>query len=188
MAKTVRKQKGSTLIELAAVAWVLPVAAVMAVNIGLLVFGAYVNDSACRDAVRAAAQQNNKEDSRIAAYRALKAFRTATVLVSSPQILLTGTNFEYEAFPDSEGRPQLEKGPYVKVTTFSNAKLPVPIVFGSTGFTNQIIFKQSYIFPILNPNQIATSKPQFDPSDVSELAEQQAEAEALAALAAGNTP
>lgn len=183
-----RNKKGSALLELAAIAWVMPVAAVIAVNVGLLVFGAYINDAACRDAVRAASQQTNASDARAAALRAIKPFATASNVVSSPEILLTGDNFVFEPFLDDEGKPQTEKGPYVKVTSRLSAKLPCPVIFTVEGPTDKIEFKQSYIFPLLNPNQGKNSSAEFDYSDLTELILQQQAAEATAIGQAANEP
>lgn len=176
-----RNDRGSALIELAAVAWVMPVAAIIAVNVGLLVFGAYINDAACRDAVRAAAQQNNELDAKAAALRAIKQFATCSNVVSSPQVLLTGDNFVFEPFLDQDGKPQTEKGPFVKVSCRLAAKLPCPIIFTASGPSDTVEFKQSYTFPLLNPNQVAKASSEFDHSDVHEetLAQQKADADAI---------
>lgn len=183
-----RNENGSALIELSAVAWTMPLAAVIAVNVGLLVFGAWTNDAACREAVRAAAQQNNASDARAAALRATANFATSSgSIASSPQLLLTGNNFQFETFADSDGKPQIDKGPFVKVSTRLVAKLPAPLVFGQNGLSDKIIFTQSYTFPILNPDQVDKGIPSFDTSEVDQLAEAQRKAqEEEARLAAEN--
>lgn len=160
-----RKASGNTLIELAAVAWIMPLAAVMSVNVGVLVFGNWTNDAACRDAVRAAAQQNNKQDAQVAALNAVKPFATSSDNVSSPKISFTANDFEFETFADENGKPQMEKGPFVKVTTRLEAKLPAAIVYGDAGFTDKLVFKQSYTYPIINPDQTKGAAPQFDATE-----------------------
>jgi hypothetical protein len=170
-----RRTQGSAFVELAATAWMFVVFAYIAVDIGILVWGAWINDTACREAARAASQQNNDNDAKVAAARAVAAFATASNLVTSPKCWFTAGNWEFEPRLDANGTPQIKLGPYVKCTTRLDMTLPVPIVFGETGFTKYLIFKQSYCFPILNPSQLYKGAPQL-PSSVyeDELAQQMA--------------
>lgn len=184
-----RTQTGSAFIELAAIGFILPVVAIMVVNVGVLMFAAGVNDAACRNAARAAAQQTNPEDAKVAAASAAKQFATGGGIFGNPLVLQTKDMFEFETFPDKDGVPQVEKGPYVRVSTRLNTQLPAPIIFNGTGFTGLITFKQSYVFPIANPDQTLKSTPQFDPGQGQQEEDQltkAAEAAAQAAAAAAS--
>ena len=156
-----RNAKGSALIELGAIAFVLPLITIICVNVGVMVFAAWLNDSACRDAARAAAQRDNASDAYKVANLIVKERSANTGGLISSLILLgqdpgagaaTGKFFKYELFPDpATGEALIEKGPFVKVSTQLQASLPAPIVFNGAKFTNVLSFRQSYIFPIVNP-------------------------------------
>lgn len=160
----IRRKTGSAFIELACMGFILPVLAVISANVGLLVFAAWTNDAACRDAARCAAEQGNKSDAVVAAACAAKRYATAGGILGNPKVLTEDNGFTYEPFYDKAGVPQLEKGPYVTVTTRMNAVLPLPMFVSDKGLTRFIVFKQSYTFPLMNPNQQDKSTPMFDPS------------------------
>lgn len=145
--------------ELASIAWIMPIAAMISLNAALAGFAAWVNDAACRDVARAAAQQPTKERALVAAGRALKAFVTRNNYTTSPELLLDDSNFNFEIFADKDGKPQLEKAPYVKVTTKMDVRLAVPVLYASDGFTNKLEFKQSYSYPILSPGDSTSKSP-----------------------------
>lgn len=156
-----RSSKGSSIVELGAIAFIMPVVMLICVNVGVMVFAAYLNDSACRDAARAAAARGNASDAYQVANIVVKNHSaTCGGLISSLVLLgeepgpagaASGESFEFNNFADSvTGESQIDQGPYVKVTTQLLASLPAPIVFDGTSFTNQVKFKQSYTFPILH--------------------------------------
>ena len=159
-----RRKTGSAFIELACMGFILPVLAVISANVGLLVFAAWTNDAACRDAARCAAEQGNKSDAVVAAACAAKRYATAGGILGNPKVLTDETSFTYEPFFDQSGVPQLSKGPYVTVTTRMNAVLPIPMIASDKGMTRFIVFKQSYTFPLMNPNQQDKNTPMFNPS------------------------
>lgn len=176
---------GSSIIELAATGFILSVMAVISLNIGILIFAAWMNDAACRDAARAAAQQSNENNAKAAAVLAAKQFGSDSSIIAHPVVLFSGDKFSWQTFPDDEGRPQPSKGPRVKVSTSLNTKLPVPLFFnGSVGFTDLIVFNQSYTYPILNPDQDDAGEPEIDPA-LALQEENLLEAEAAAAAAEG---
>ncbi|MBX9567486.1 MAG: hypothetical protein K2X77_01265 [Candidatus Obscuribacterales bacterium] len=160
-AKNARNERGSSIVELGAIAFIMPVIMLICVNVGVMVFAAYINDSACRDAARAAAQRSNPSDAYQVANIVVKNHSaTCGGLISSLVLLgqdpgpvgtATGSSFEYNSFADpTTGESNIDEGPYVKVTTQLLASLPAPIVFDGASFTNQVKFKQSYIFPIVH--------------------------------------
>ena len=148
-----RKATGTALLELVGISFIVVVMALISVNIGVLVFAAWLNDSAARDSCRAAAQQGNAEDAKAAAIIACKQFATASGgVVGDPKVLLEPSNFQFEIYPDEDGKPQMDKGPYVLVTTSLNTKLPAPVILSDVGFTDLLVFKQTYTFPLLEPD------------------------------------
>jgi hypothetical protein len=154
-----RKRNGNLIIELASIAWIIPIFVVLCVNAGVIVFAGWVNDSACRDAARAASLQSNPTDALAASKLAIVQFKTASSMMASPTIVLGGDYFEYKTFTDSNGKPDLSKGPYVRVSTRLRVKVPCSIMFNGAGFTNTINMNQSYTYPIMNPNQSDTGTP-----------------------------
>lgn len=147
-----RKQGASSFVELGAMGFIIPVMAVICVNIGVLVFAAWMNDSACRDACRAAAQQSNEENAKAAAILATKQFAADSSIIGHPIVLEDAQYFKFQTFPDADGRPQNALGPRVTVSTSLNTRLPCPIIFNGTKFTDLIVFRQSYTYPLLNPD------------------------------------
>lgn len=148
----VRQTSGSSIIELGGMGFIISVMAVICVNVGILVFAAWTNDAACRDATRAAAQQSNSENAQAAAVLAAKQFGADTAIIGHPVVLLDAASFKYETFPDDEGSPQHDKGPRVTVTTRLNTKMPCPFIYNGTKFTDVMAFKQTYTYPLLNPD------------------------------------
>lgn len=148
-----RNKSGTALLELVGISFIVIVMALISVNVGVLVFAAWLNDSACRDACRAAAQQGNSQDAQAAAVIACKQFATASGgVVGDPKVDFSASRFEYEIFPDDNGKPQMDKGPYVKVSTTLNSKLPAPVIISNVGFTDLLVFNQTYTFPLLEPD------------------------------------
>lgn len=152
--KPFRGTSGSALVELASIAWILPIASMLTLNAALVGFAAWINDSACRDVARAAADEPTSDRAFLAATNALKAFAVRNSYAATPELLKDDPDFQYEIFPDEDGNPQLEKGPYVKVTTSMNVKLPAPVLFAGNGLANELKFRQSYTYPLLCPRKI----------------------------------
>lgn len=151
--KQKRSACGASLIELAAVAALLPLVALVGVNLGVLVFAAGVNDAACKDAARAAGQRSNPEDA-IAAARAVVA-RYSSGFFGKPEVISS----DYQIYANEDGEAQIDSthGPNVTVRVKSVVDVPAPIIFNGAKFTSRVIFDRSYSFPILNP-----SRPQND--------------------------
>lgn len=147
--KNTRLQRGSTLIEFACVAFFIILAALMSLNCAVCLFGASSNSLACRDAVRVAAQQSTAERARNAAIAALKQYRNTSLNMTAPELSVSGDDFMYELYEDADGKPQVEKGPFVKVTTTSTVRLPVPLQMFKVGINDTINLKQSFTFPII---------------------------------------
>ena len=182
--RSTRQEKGTALIELVMISFVVPLVALICVNIGVLAFAAWTNDTACKDAARAAAQQTNAKDAFAAAAITLQNYsNTASGIIGAPKLLgvrpavsQVGTGlFQYNIFPDPEtGAPQIRKGPYVRISTEMKTTLPAPIAFNGVNFTNQVKFSTSYIYPVIAPEPEDNNEPDidtFDPDDSTALAD-----------------
>lgn len=138
-------QSGDVVVEFVAVAIFLVIAALVGVNCCIPLFAAWTNDAACRDAARAASLQQTAAQAQQAAQATVSRFATAFCNIT---LSTSGNDFQYQTFPDpATGQPQMNLGPYVKVTTILTVQLPVIL----TGMGNHVNLKQSYIFP-LNPS------------------------------------
>ncbi len=146
--KNTRSQRGSTIIEFSCVGFIVVVAALMVLDCAVCLFGASSNSLACRDAVRVAAQQSTAERAKNAAIASLKQYKHTSLSMTAPELSDSGDDFMYETYPDANGKPQVDKGPFVKVTTTSTVKLPVAV-----GVNENINLKQSFIFPIIKLEQ-----------------------------------
>ncbi len=137
------KEKGNLIVEFVFLLPLLPMLGAVGVSCYMTVLTAWINDSCCRDACRAAAQQMTAEDAQLAANAACKRFASGSE-VGLPQLSLAAGDFEYETFANDKGQPTLERGPYVKITTIVN-RLPITAFIG-----DGISFKRSYIYPLVN--------------------------------------
>ncbi|MBY0357085.1 MAG: hypothetical protein K2W82_03715 [Candidatus Obscuribacterales bacterium] len=138
-----RNEQGNLTIEFVLMLPLLSLLAVVGVTCYLTVLSSWNNDSACRDACRAAAQQMTAQDAQLAAVAACKRFGSGSI--GQPQVSLAGNDFEYQTFPNATGQPTLESGPYVKVTTIVS-QMPIASIFGGNSGGS----KRSYTYPLVN--------------------------------------
>lgn len=139
---TYRNARGFSLAEVAATSFLVMVLAIFTAEIAVLIFACSVNDKACRDVVRAAAQQPTAAQALTFAQAAVKQISTDGVFISPIQ--LGAVNYQ-----DFGGNPPPGMCPYVQCTTKVNVTLPVPIFFFGASFTNQFSFSQIYTSPII---------------------------------------
>ena len=157
-----RNRDGSSFIEIA----------IASVALGVIVFiglDAYVwnqafmiNDLACRDACRAAAQASSPTNTKAAYITAAKAAAQRELdlhivpspWISNPQLVNSG--FLWQDYGASNGNPMPAppQTPYVRVQTSLDVSLPVPISFmGQTvlqgGAGQKLVFQRSYSMPIV---------------------------------------
>ncbi len=130
--------------EVAATAFFVIVFCALGVDIALLIFGASVNDAACRNGARAAAQGSTSAKASALATAAVNATKTDGYFISQPTITL----FNYNDFG---GNPPPNDTPYVQVRTQVSVRLPAPIFFFGASFNggNSMIFQQIYSYPII---------------------------------------
>jgi hypothetical protein len=145
-----RKNSGSLILELTACTFLFTFFAVLAVHVGVMIFGAFLNDAACRDAARAAAQGKTITQATQLAQAVLVSHKQTNSFLTSPILL---TPIVYQDFGGNPPNPQTS--PYVQVTTTTTANLP----FGALNFQGliftqdkQLTFSQTYTFPIVRVN------------------------------------
>jgi hypothetical protein len=131
-------------IEIAATSFLAVLFTLLGVDVCLLLFGAYVNDAACRDAARAAAGASDSAKGQAFALAAVQARVTDGIFIGKPTLVQGG--FIYQDFG---GSPPANETPYVTATTKVTVKLPVPITFFSATFIDKMDFTQTYTFPIV---------------------------------------
>lgn len=177
-----RNNAGSAILEVAGVGFIVVIMALISVNLGVLVFAAWLNDSACRDACRAAAQQCSEDDAKGAAIIAAKQYATtAGGIVGDPKVMLDAPYFEFQRWLDDEGKPQINKGPFVKISTSLVAKLPVPMIYNGVGFSDFLTFNQTYTFPLLQPATDDNGDEGIDPAMAQQEEDDLLKQDALAA-------
>jgi hypothetical protein len=134
---------GFSFIEVAISSFLVMTLAVVAINISILVFACSVNDKACRDAVRAAAQQPTAAKAQNFAMASVKNHQTDGFFISPVQL----TSFNYNDFGGSP--PPSGQCPMVQVTTSVDVTLPAPLLFFGATMTNKMKFSQIYTSPII---------------------------------------
>lgn len=105
-----------------------------------------INDSACRDAARAAAQASDSATSLALAQTSIVAHQSSGVMYGP--VSLDAAKFIYQDFA---GNPPANVSPYVQVTTKIPCVIPAPIpmISGAIGMPNAVTFNRTYRFPIV---------------------------------------
>lgn len=140
-----RAQRGSLLVELSCCSFMMLVFVILAVHLTAIIFGAYKNDIACRDAARAAAQGEDLTQATKLAQVVLRGHETVSFVgkpvLKSPII--------YQTY---NGSPGPQSSPYVELTTSTEVTLPFqPLTFfGNAQFKDgKLKFSNTYTFPIV---------------------------------------
>lgn len=144
---TRRRANGHTIIELGCIAGLLVFLSGFCANIGIVALGSSINDSASRDAARAAAQGSSLAQAQQLAQATLRAHIADGYFVTTPTI--DTSNFVYE---DYNGTPPADTSPFVSVTTSNQVRIPAPILYFGNSFGRQsstITFTRTYSFPIV---------------------------------------
>lgn len=147
--RSARRHHGVSSLEITISSFLMVVLSALGLDVGLIMLGMSLNDSACRDATRAAAQQTSQIKAIQAARSQLKVHETDGYLVSKPVLTSTASpHFEYNDFG---GNPPENTSPYVTVTTTTVIRCPAPIFFFGTSFVQNgtIQFNRRYTFPII---------------------------------------
>ncbi len=134
------------MIELTCGAFLMMVFSLLCADIGMLIYGAEINDRACRDAARAAALGTNSANSANLAAAALKAHAADGYYFTSPSLV------QPIIYKDYNGNPPAQTSPTVQITTSTTARVPFAPVefFGAVFLKNgKVDFRQTYTFPLL---------------------------------------
>lgn len=146
-AQSRRTRHGHAALELVCSAFFLFVFAVLSADICVVLFGAYQNDRACRDAARSAAQGQDASQSTKLANAALRAHAGDGYYFSNPVL------DRAIVYNDFGGMPPTGTSPFVNVTTRTSARVPFsPLRFSADAVFldgGTVTFKQSYTFPIV---------------------------------------
>ncbi|MGH9553337.1 MAG: hypothetical protein ACRD3W_28410 [Terriglobales bacterium] len=140
-----RSQSGITnFIEICAGGLFTVILALLGMDICMAIFGASINDHACRDAVRAAATADTRDKALAMAQTALKAYVADGKFITTPQLL----QLDYQ---DWNGNPPVDTSPYVSVTCQTIVSIPAPLFFFGATFIKdgKAQFTQQYTFPIV---------------------------------------
>lgn len=144
--RAARKSRGQVALELA-------VACLLFLPICMLGFcmitceiASSINDRACRNAARAAADASNRDASLTRAQAVLAASRTTGALYGP--VSLDTSKFVFEDF---DGTPPPNTEPYISVTTVMPCVIPAPIsILGNkVGISQTANFTRTYKFPIV---------------------------------------
>ena len=146
--KEVRAQRGDLVIELTVGCFFLMIFACIAVHVGLLIFGAFMNDTACRDAARAAAQGSTQAQATSLAQAVLVSHKqSANTFVASPVLQTPIVYQDYGGNP-----PNAQTSPFIQLTTTTQVTLPIRFFsFLSDMFVSDknLTFTATYTFPIV---------------------------------------
>ena len=145
-----RRNKTSTGLsfpEVAATSFLVIILAIFTADISLIIFAFSVNDKACRDVVRAAAQQSTAPQAMLFAQASVKNHTTDGIFISP--IVLTTLNYN-----DYGGNVPPGACPFVTATTTVNVTLPAPLYFFGASFTNHFQYSQTYTSPIVRTKYI----------------------------------
>ena len=149
-----RRKRAQAIVELAMIGAVLLVIELFCLDVCILAIGSGLNERACRDAARMAAQSPNYAGSLTLAQTAVKAYQGDGYFVTTPTV--DTTTFVYN---DYSGNPPTNTSPYVQVTTACTVLIPAPIFVYGLNFGNgsTMTFTKTYTFPIVTTTYYAPS-------------------------------
>lgn len=141
-----RRAKGHSIIELGILSVLFAVVAIFCVDVCFMLMASQVNERACRDAARAAAQADNYLSSLQLAQAAVASHKADGNYVSSPAV--DASSFVYQDFG---GNNPASVSPFVSVTTTTNIRVPAPVFFmgQNMGPDGTMQFTKTYTFPIV---------------------------------------
>lgn len=138
-----RRATGSSAIELSVAALIMIAIVAFALNICIALIGYTLNDRACRDACRSAAQGANATEARQRATQILKSYQK-----SDP--FFRNLTVDSVTYTDFAGSPPAGISPFVTVITSAKSDVPCPLaIFGKDVFGSSLQFRKSYTFPIV---------------------------------------
>lgn len=156
--KQIRNTNGSSFIEVGIASVAMAVIVFLALDAYVWMQAFMLNDIACRDACRAAAQAKGttntpaayKSAAQNAATRELQLHSVSRPYIGNPTFVSGG--FVWQDFGASNGgtMPPLPQTPYVRIQSSMNVNLPIPLnAFGGLQ-AKPLVFQRSYSMPIVN--------------------------------------
>lgn len=142
--KRTNRISGAIALELAVSATVFGVLAFLFASSCIIANAARVNDTVCRDAARAAAQETTETDANEAAQLVVNTYKQTAAGVP----LLGSPKLEKVNYQNKGNDPTL--GPYVQVSTSTLVTSPIGLFQASKLGGGTITFHQTYAFPIVN--------------------------------------
>lgn len=153
-----RDEKGSSFIEVGIASVAMAVIVFLAMDAYVWMQAFMLNDIACRDACRAAAQSQGtsntvasyKTAAQNAAIRELTLHSVNRPYIGNPTFVAGG--FVWQDFGASNGgnMPPSPQTPFVRVQSSMNVNLPIPLnAFGGLQ-SKPLVFQRSYSMPIVN--------------------------------------
>lgn len=142
--KASRRQTGSLAVELGVAVLIMIFIVAFSLNICMAMIGYTMNDRACRDAARSAAQGANLTEATTRANRILVTYQKSLPLFRNLKV-------DSITYTDFGGLPPAGVAPFVTVTTSAISNVPCPVtLFGSSAFgAGTMQFRKSYTFPIV---------------------------------------
>lgn len=139
------RARGILVLEMASAVFLLLIFTLLSLHISLLMYGASINDRACRDAARAAAQGQSPTEATQLASTILESHDPFGSYIGAPRI--RGP----VVYQDFGGSPPDQQSPFVRVTTETKVNMPFALlrVCGETLRDGNVSFVQSYTFPIV---------------------------------------
>lgn len=138
-----RNRRGTGLAELAMAGCILIGMALFALDIGVAMMTFNLNDRACRDAARAAAQASDATEAENLAKQIIKSYPHVGVLATNTQVL--GVKYV-----DFNGNPPANESPFVAVTTRTDCRTIAPLrIFGAEMVKAKFPVVKTYVFPIV---------------------------------------
>jgi Flp pilus assembly protein TadG len=147
-----RRYAGTSFIEVAFSAIVISIMVLFTLDIGILLMAYSITDRACRDACRAAAQGAGTNESAQLINATARA-DAALAQYKSPGGGLVISGPERDTSVDTDGvfwqNPQGGTNNFVRVTTKSTIKVPVPVLLGGIDMGKDgVVVRKQYTFPI----------------------------------------
>jgi hypothetical protein len=138
-----RTQTGTVMAELAIGCLLTVTMGLFALDLGSAMLCYGINERACRDAARAAAQGTTPAEAENLAKKIVQSFAVAGGLITAPEV--TGVNYV-----DFGGNPPDGTCPFVTVTTRSTARPIAPLsMFGKPVAGGAFPIAKTYTFPIV---------------------------------------
>ncbi len=153
-------QAGFGFAEIIASSFLVFLMAIFSLDAWFIITAAPMNDYACRDAARAAAQAGDAQTAQNLANAAIQSHAAqASYFVTAPYLDPTG--FSYNDFGVSSGNPVPPANPNtaasVTVTTRCSVKPIIPLSFLGTYLLNgqdTVQYSQTYTFPIIKTKEL----------------------------------